>query len=608
MNALPSPSDTTSRWNRRWRSLVLMVGTAFRASPVHTLLYFGSAVTQSVASIGFAYALKVLIDAGADGDAGRGIAAAAAIALLAATISLSSLLGGIVQVRLAEATGFLLDQRLMRMMAGVTGIEHHERPDYLNEVSLLREQRQRLAYGIGPISQTLGVSVQAVGTLGLLAAIHPALLLLPAAGIPGFLAEKRSERLRREADLEAAERRRRVDNYFELGTTPGPAKEIRIFGLGDEFFRRRAKITEDNRVLIVGAFAKATVLSTLGSIVFGLGFVAALWLVVSRALRGDLQPGDVVLAFTLGGQVSVQVGTTVGAFQWFVETLDTARRYLWLMDYTDASKRRLRGRQEVPARIGDAIVFDGVSFTYPGSETPVLHDVNLRIPAGSVVAIVGDNGAGKTTLVKLLARFYEPSTGRILVDGVPLEEFDPAAWRTRLAAGFQDFAKFELLAREAVGVGDIARIEDAREVAGALDRAAAGELVDQWPDGLETQLGITFDGGVELSGGQWQKVAMGRAMMRGAPLVLLLDEPTAALDAETEHALFERYAAATRRLAGHEGGVTILVSHRFSTVRMADLIVVIDGGRVAEAGSHAELMARDGLYAELYELQAQSYR
>jgi ATP-binding cassette, subfamily B, bacterial len=233
--------------------------------------------------------------------------------------------------------------------------------------------------------------------------------------------------------------------------------------------------------------------------------------------------------------------------------------------------------------------------------------VSLRIPAGAVVAIVGDNGAGKSTLVKLLARFYEPTSGRIRVDGVLLSDIAPADWRAAVSAGFQDFAKFELLAREAVGVGWLADIDDSPAVVAALSRAGGDELPTAWPAGLETQLGATFDG-VEASGGQWQKIALGRAMMRTAPLLLLLDEPTSALDAETEHALFERYAAATGRAAASVGGVTVLVSHRFSTVRMADLIVVVDGGRIVESGSHQELMARGGLYAELYDLQASSYR
>jgi ATP-binding cassette subfamily B protein len=237
-----------------------------------------------------------------------------------------------------------------------------------------------------------------------------------------------------------------------------------------------------------------------------------------------------------------------------------------------------------------------------------LHDVNIPIPAGSTVAIVGENGAGKTTLVKLLGRFYAPTAGAITVDGTDIASFDVEEWRARISGGFQDFARFEFLAREAVGVGDIPRIEDEPAIVGALARASATDVVPTLPGGFDTQLGKSFDDGIELSGGQWQKLALGRAMMREQPLLLVLDEPTAALDAQTEHALFERYAGAARRVAAETGAITIFVSHRFSTVRMADLIIVIEGGRVAESGSHAELMAQGGLYAELYELQARAYR
>jgi ATP-binding cassette subfamily B protein len=210
--------------------------------------------------------------------------------------------------------------------------------------------------------------------------------------------------------------------------------------------------------------------------------------------------------------------------------------------------------------------------------------------------------------VKLLCRFYDPTDGTIRVDGVDLRRIDPARWRERLSAGFQDFAKFELIARETVGVGALWSIDDEDAVRAALARASADGVVDTLPNGFDTQLGKSFGGGAELSGGQWQKLALGRAMMRPAPVLLVLDEPTAALDAQTEHALFERYVGAARRSAAATGAITVLVSHRFSTVRMADTIVVIDGARVAEFGTHDELLAARGLYAELYELQARAYR
>ena len=221
------------------------------------------------------------------------------------------------------------------------------------------------------------------------------------------------------------------------------------------------------------------------------------------------------------------------------------------------------------------------------------------------MALVGENGAGKTTLVKLLAKMYEPTAGAVFVEGVPLTRIIFHAWRARLAGAFQDFFTFELLARRSVGVGDVPRLDDHPAVVAAVGRAGADDIVAGLSSGLDTQLGKTWPGGVEVSYGQWQKLALARGFMRDEPLLLVLDEPTAALDAETEHALFERYAAAARTDGGR---ITILVSHRFSTVRVADLIVVLDGARVSEVGTHDELVAKRGLYAELYGIQAAAYR
>jgi ATP-binding cassette subfamily B protein len=238
---------------------------------------------------------------------------------------------------------------------------------------------------------------------------------------------------------------------------------------------------------------------------------------------------------------------------------------------------------------------------------PVYARRPARLPADAVVAIVGENGAGKTTLVKLLAKMYEPSSGSILVDDTPLARVPAGEWRERLAGAFQDFFRFEFRAGHTVGLGDVPRLDDELAVVAAVDRAGASDVVARLTSGLDTQLGPTWPGGVELSFGQWQKLALARGFMRDQPLLLVLDEPTAALDAETEHALFERYAAAVRG-TGDSGRITILVSHRFSTVRMADLIIVLDGARLVEVGTHDELLAKGGQYSELYSIQAAAYR
>jgi ATP-binding cassette subfamily B protein len=297
------------------------------------------------------------------------------------------------------------------------------------------------------------------------------------------------------------------------------------------------------------------------------------------------------------------IGATVGEIGFLRGIwLDGSRRLAWLEDY--AASVVATADQPAPERLREGIRLKGVSFAYPGTDKGVLESIDLDLPAGAVVALVGENGAGKSTLVKLLCKLYEPTAGRILVDGAPLDRVRPEAWRARLAGAFQDFFRFELRARHSVGVGDLPRLDDEPAVAAAVGRAGAADVVGHLADGLDTQLGPTWPGGVEVSFGQWQKLALARGFMREAPLLLVLDEPTAALDAETEHALFERYAAAARS----GSAITLLVSHRFSTVRMADLIVVLDGARLVEVGSHAELLARGGQYAELYGIQAAAYR
>jgi ATP-binding cassette subfamily B protein len=306
----------------------------------------------------------------------------------------------------------------------------------------------------------------------------------------------------------------------------------------------------------------------------------------------------------LTSQLNGQIAGIAQATGLLNQTLQVALRHLWLLDYAKGIRKGMSKGAAAPERLRGGIALEDVSFTYPGTETQVLSGVNLWLPPGLVVALVGDNGAGKSTLVKLLSRCYEPTTGRITVDGVPLADIDHESWRSRISAAFQDSARFEFLLGETVGVGDVEKLDDAYAVLTAFERAEAGSLVEKYPAGLNTQLGRRFDG-VELSGGQWQRLALARAAMR-EPLLLLLDEPTANLDAEAEFALFETIARSTHR-ARQMGAITLLVSHRFSTVRMADLILVVDGGRIVEVGGHHELMARRGLYAELFNLQAGAY-
>jgi len=250
----------------------------------------------------------------------------------------------------------------------------------------------------------------------------------------------------------------------------------------------------------------------------------------------------------------------------------------------------------------DGIRFENVSFTYPGGEAPALQDIDLHIRPGESLALVGQNGSGKTTLIKLLTRLYDPSQGRILLDGRDLREWDDATLRQRVGVIFQDFARYQMRVGENVGVGDVEHFEDRERWQQAADMGMATPFIAALPGGFDTQLGKWFRDGRELSGGQWQKIALARAFMRSRADILVLDEPTAAMDAEAEATIFEHF----RRLTTNR--IAILISHRFSTVRMADQIIVIQAGRIIERGSHDELIAQDGHYAHLFKLQAQGYR
>jgi len=393
---------------------------------------------------------------------------------------------------------------------------------------------------------------------------------------------------------------RMARHLFVTATTAPPGKEVRVTRIGQRLVRERREAWERWYGPVAAARWGSALWHALAWTVFGGAYVGAI-VFVSSGLHA--KPGDVLLVLAAGGRLSAYIGATVGEIGFLRGIwLDGSRRLAWLEDY--AASLVASADLPAPSRLREGIRLEDVSFAYPGTDRLVLDSVDLDLPAGSVVALVGENGAGKTTLVKLLCKLYEPTAGRILVDGAPLFRMRADEWRSRLAGAFQDFCRFELPARHSVGVGDVPRRDDERAVASAVERAGADDVVARLPHGLDTQLGPTWPGGVEVSFGQWQKLALARGFMRDEPLLLVLDEPTAALDAETEHALFERYAAAARGTTG----LTILVSHRFSTVRMADRIVVLDGSRVAQVGSHEELMASGGPYAELYAIQAAAYR
>jgi ATP-binding cassette subfamily B protein len=509
-----------------------------------------------------------------------------------------------VQRRFRDRLTIALEAHVARLQATVPTVAHQERPEYLDRLSMLRNQVFVLDHLFMSLFSTCGWILRLGVTVALLMSIHPALVLLAAFALPTVLTSTWRPAVERAAQERAAPFGRLARHLFTLATTAAPGKEVRVLGIGPRLAMERRRAWDRWCGPVAAARRGSAAWHALAWAVFGGAYVGAV-VFVSWGLQAAA--GDVLLVLAAGSRLSAYVGATVGEIGFLRGIwMDGSRRLAWLEDY--AAAQAASPDQPVPTRLARGIRFEHVSFAYPGTERLVLNDVNLELAAGAVVAVVGENGAGKTTLVKLLARLYEPSSGRILIDGVDLARMPADEWRTRLAGAFQDFFRFEFRARHTVGLGDMPRLDDEAAVVTAVGRAGAEDVVGRLAAGLETQLGATWPEGVEVSFGQWQKLALARGFMRDRPLLLVLDEPTAALDAETEHALFERYAAAARDGRAGDGRVTLLVSHRFSTVRMADLIVVLDGARVAEFGTHEDLMARGGLYAELYGIQAAAYR
>jgi len=507
-----------------------------------------------------------------------------------------------IQRRFRDKVTIALEAHVARLQATVATIAHQERPDYLDRLSVLREQIFTLDHMYMSVFSTAGWILRLAVTVALLASVNPVLILLVVFAVPTVAATSWRPVVERTAQERGSQADRLARHLFTLSTTASPAKELRVLGISQAVADQRRASWERWYGPVAAARSRSAAWYAGGWAIFGLAYSAAIVLV---ATGPHANPSAAILVLSAGARLSSYVGATVSEIGFLRGIwMDGSRRLAWLEDYAAAVTRN--ADLLAPVRIAHGIQFEHVTFTYPGSDRPALQDVNLFLPVGSVIAIVGENGAGKTSLIKLLAKLYAPTSGRILIDGVDLARIEPASWRARLAGAFQDFFRFEFRAAQAIGVGDLPRMDAEPAIVTALDRAGARDVAEKLPSGLRTQLGPTWPEGVDVSYGQWQKLALARGFMRDEPLITALDEPTAALDAETEHQLFESYAA--RMSERPFGSITILVSHRFSTVRMADLIVVLDGSRVAEVGTHDELLARDGQYGDLYRIQARAYQ
>ncbi len=583
-----------------WRTVKL----GYRAEPKLLVLSFAMTMFQALPDALIALWLALLTDGVIDGDRDKVVVAALGLGFSSVGTWFLKVVFDRLQRRFRDRVAVALESHVAELQATIATIEHHERPDYLDRLVVLRDQVFALDHLFMSLFATVGWIIRLVITAVLLGTIHPALLLLVVFAIPTVVTSTWRPGVERVVEERVASRQRLARHLFVLGTTAPPGKEVRVTGNGGRLVAQRRSAWNEWFAAVAAARWATAWWNAAAWFVFSAAYVGAIVFVADGLDRG---PAAVILVLTAGSRLTQYVAAAVGELGFLRGIwLDSSRRLMWLEDYALGFDER--ADLVAPERLERGIKFDGVTFTYPGTDRVVLDDVNLELPAGSVVAIVGDNGAGKTTLVKLLARMYAPDSGAIYADDIDIARVPNRAWREKLAGAFQDFFRFEFRAQTSVGLGDEPRLEDRVAVESAVARAGADDVIERLAYGLDTQLGPTWEEGVEVSFGQWQKLALARGFMRDEPLVLVLDEPTAALDAETEHALFERYASVSRSDEASNGRITILVSHRFSTVRMADLIVVLDRARVVEVGTHDELMARGGQYADLFTIQAAAYR
>lgn len=468
----------------------------------------------------------------------------------------------------------------------------------------LDRARRQTSGRLGMIGQIAMMMQQAVTLLLMSAAIlafSPWLMvLLVAAVIPVFLGETRFAMLAYSMLYRWTPERRELDYLRMLGASNQSAKEIKIFGLGGHLIERSRilfdQFFQENKKLAV----KRALTGWALGLIPDAGYYGAYVLILTRTLSGGLSIGDLTF---LAGSFSRSRGLIESLFGGFNNIAEQALYIKDLFDFFETKPNIVSAPEALaaPRRIRTGFEFRNVSFSYPGSSKRVLDRVSFRFGVDERIALIGENGAGKTTLVKLLARLYDPTEGEILLDGIDLREYSVEDLRSEIGVIFQDYMRYDMPAGENIGFGRIDELGNQERIARAAEKSLADQVIGGLAGGYRQMLGRRFEGGVDLSVGQWQKIALGRAYMRDAQ-VLILDEPTASLDARAEYEVFQRFADLTR------GRMAVLISHRFSTVRMADRILVLDGGRVVEHGTHQQLVALGGRYAELFELQAAGYR
>jgi ATP-binding cassette, subfamily B, bacterial len=598
----PAPSP-----RRLARLAAILFFDGFRASPGWMALVTTLLVLGSVAGTCYPLGYRLLADGALDGDEGELIAGVAVVAVLLGLAWVLTGIGATEAMALSDRIAVYRTGRMIELISGVPTLEHLERPDYLSQVERLNAGRRQLASAPRQILSNVSSAARIIALLVLLGSVSPWLLLLPVTAAPPMIADRLAKKITKGSEDAMAADRRLSGLIFDLSANASAAGELRSYGLAPRLKALHASLIGSLDRRTAREARKVLAVQSAGWLLYAAGLMGAIAFVVIRASDGAISLGTVLMTVSLIRRSRTQLASAASGSAGMIATLATADRLLWLEDH-HAAAVAAAGTGQAPARLRSGIALRDLAFKYPGTERLVLSSLDLTLPAGATVAVVGENGSGKTTLVKLLLGLYPPTSGTIEVDGVPLNSISHESWRERCTAAFQDFARFSLPAVESVGVADLPELASEPLAQAALDRAGATELAGQLPSGLSTYVGGPYTGGHNLSGGQWQKLALGRAMRVPDPLLVVLDEPTASLDAHAEQALFDRYTEAAAAYAATSGTITLLVSHRFATVRMADLIIYLEAGHATEAGTHDELLARSGRYAELFTLQASGYR
>ncbi|HEU4410942.1 MAG TPA: ABC transporter ATP-binding protein [Polyangiaceae bacterium] len=614
----PRAEGAAAPWHKRalegLAHLPQALSLVWRSSPAATVALAGFTLALAALPVAMAYAGKRIIDAITARD--RDGALAWVLAELGAAALQLGLQRGQGLVRALLGARLAIDINVSILEKALTlDLAHFEDPTTYDLLTRARrEASSRPLQAVLDVFHLVQNVLSFAGYAAVLAALGPwVLVALVAAAVPATVAEMRFSaqgfRLRNWRSPEA-----RKLNYLEyVLANDAHAKEVKLFGLGPLLLGRFRELGErfyrDDRDLARRRALWGGLLGLASALVL-YGCYASMAL---RAAAGALTLGNVTLYMVALRQGQQSFQSALGAVGAMFENglyLSNLAQFMALAPANGLAAARAPGGDGAPdgralaarAAPGEkGVRFENVSFRYPGREGWALREVSFFVPAGQSLALVGHNGAGKTTIIKLLTGLYEPDEGRVLVDGREVADWGREALHARVGVVFQDFNRYQFTVRENVGFGDVVRLDDAERLGRAVERGGASPVVGALPQGLETQLGKWFREGVELSGGQWQAVALARSFMREGADILVLDEPTAALDAQAEHAVFERFRALT------QGRTTFLISHRFPTVRMADRILVLDGGRIVEEGTHDSLVAAGGRYAQLFSLQARGY-